>query len=164
MSIRNTGRAKKTSTDLVLTRILPEPGLIQTRATAFLRLTVAYARPCASTFFSYFGASGAAGLRVASPSRDCTVSATIRHSSRSCDSSRRHRAFLASAPHADARDLGRRAGFQVGRDQAVRAATYVLQPSRGSVPGSVLPGSPWRSALSHHPRIPRCVHERFCLC
>src|SRR4029078_8288343 len=136
MSIRNTGRAKKTSTDLVLTRILPEPGFIHTRATAFLRLPVAETRPCASTFFAYFGASGAAGLRVASPSRDCTVSATIRHSSRSVDSSRRHRAFLASAPHAEARDLGTRGDFQVGRDQAVRAATCILHPSRRSVPGS----------------------------
>src|SRR4029078_2905118 len=147
MSIRNTGRAKKTSTDLVLTRILPEPGLIQTRATAFLRLAVASARPCASTFFSYFGASGAAGLRVASPSRDCTVSATIRHSSRSCDSSQQHRAFQVSAPHADARALDRRANFQAERGQAVRAATCALRPSRQCVPGNALPVLLWRSAL-----------------
>jgi small subunit ribosomal protein S9 len=36
-----TGQAKNTSTGRVLTTILPEPGLIQTRATAFLRLPVA---------------------------------------------------------------------------------------------------------------------------
>src|SRR5262245_5015401 len=147
MSMRSTGREKKTSTDFVLTRILPEPGLIQTRATAFLRLPVAYARPCASTFFSYFGASGAAGFRVASPSRDCTVSATIRHSSRSYDSWRRHQAFRASAPHVDVLDLDRRAGFQVGRDRAVHAATCAPRLSRRCVPGSALPGLPWRSAL-----------------
>ena len=39
--MRSTGRAKNTSTGRVLTSILPEPGLIQTRATAFLRLPVA---------------------------------------------------------------------------------------------------------------------------
>jgi hypothetical protein len=39
--MRSTGRAKNTSTVLVLTMIFPEPGLIHTRATAFLRLPVA---------------------------------------------------------------------------------------------------------------------------
>jgi len=41
ISIRSTGRAKNISTAFVLMRIFPEPGLIQTRATAFLRLPVA---------------------------------------------------------------------------------------------------------------------------
>ena len=39
--MRSTGRAKYTSTARPLTVILPEPGLTQTRATAFLRLPVA---------------------------------------------------------------------------------------------------------------------------
>ena len=37
---------------------LPEPGLIQTRATASLRLPVAYARPSLSSFWTWTGASG----------------------------------------------------------------------------------------------------------
>src|SRR5215469_2725672 len=41
ITIRNTGRAKNTSIARLLTVILPEPRLIQTRATAFLRLPVA---------------------------------------------------------------------------------------------------------------------------
>jgi hypothetical protein len=39
--MRSTGRAKNTSTGLVLTVMVPLPGFIQTRATAFLRLPVA---------------------------------------------------------------------------------------------------------------------------
>jgi hypothetical protein len=39
--MRSTGRAKNTSTGRVLTVIVPLPGLIQTRATAFFRLPVA---------------------------------------------------------------------------------------------------------------------------
>ncbi len=41
ISMRSTGRAKKISTGFSFTVTRPAPGLIQTRATAFLRLPVA---------------------------------------------------------------------------------------------------------------------------